>query len=162
MSDLVKWDPYSDVERMRDTINNIFSPNWWPSRFFEGSSFSKGMWGPSVDIREDNNNIIITAEIPGVSGKDLDVTISEDRVVMKGEVKHHTDSSQYGYHRVERRYGSFHRSIPLPVPVNHEQATAKYKDGILEIIAPKTQFNTDKVRRLTIESGDTDHPSGLH
>ena len=96
-------------------------------------------FGPSIDMRETEKEIIIKADLPGVNQEDLDITVNENAVQLKGEVKQEENRNERGYHMTERRYGSFYRTIPLPSEVISEQATAKYRNGVLELTIPKTE-----------------------
>jgi len=95
--------------------------------------------GPSVDLKETDNEIILKADIPGVNQEDLDITVDENVITLKGETKMDETREEKGYHLTERRYGSFYRTIPLPTEVKSQQATARYKNGVLELRVPKVE-----------------------
>lgn len=111
-------------------------------------------WGPAVDVAETENEIIVRAEVPGVRPEDIDITVSEDAVTVRGEVKQEFDASHHGYRRIERRTGSFARTVPLPVKVRHEEAQADYRNGILEVRVPKAEPGRGRSTRLRLK-GDT-------
>ncbi len=139
--------PFGGMRRWREEMDRMFDriPFWqgWPGNF----------GGPSVDIRETDNKIVVSAEIPGVNPDDLDVTVAEDHITLKGEVKQSTDVDEQGYRFTERRYGSFHRVIPLPVEVRPNEATADYVNGILEIHAPKSAEAKTRSVKLRVNRG---------
>lgn len=151
MSNLIHWgSPLDDFQRMHDEINRFFwgrhLPALGPSREFPTYS----AWGPAVDVTETQNEVIVRAEIPGVNPDDLDLTVTEDGLSIRGEVKQETNAHEQGFRRIERRYGSFFRSIPFPVAVQHEMATADYTNGILEVKVPKAEHARSKSTKLRI------------
>ena len=107
-----------------------------------------GDLSPSVDIFEEGNDLVLKAELPGIKKEDLNVTITENRIVIEGEKKQEEEVEKKDYHWVERSYGSFSRSFRLPDNVNGEAAKASFKDGILEIRAPKTE--EAKQKKITV------------
>src|SRR5690606_24439456 len=113
-----------------------------------------GLWGPSVDVEETDDQIIVRAEISGANPGDLDVQITEDSSSPQGEVRQETGTNARGCRRIERRYGAFQRTIPFPVPVEHERATATYRNGILEVRAPKAAAGRGRARKLPIQAAD--------
>jgi len=128
---------------------NWFSPfnnNFWDDRFFNqlmprafNDFFRTGNLGPSIDLKETEQEIILHADIPGVNQEDLDITVDENLVILKGETKREQNREEKGYHLMERRYGSFYRTIPLPIEVKPDQAVAHYKNGVLELRIPKAE-----------------------
>ncbi|TCL54749.1 heat shock protein Hsp20 [Hydrogenispora ethanolica] len=140
-----------------------FGNDLWSDRFFNqlvprgiNDFFKGGNFGPSVDLRETDREIILHADIPGVNREDLDITVDENVVILKGEIKKDETRTEKGYHLSERRYGSFYRTIPLPAEVHSEQATARYKDGVLELRIPKMEATTKRGFKPRIEADD--HP----
>ena len=138
-----------------------FNGDWWGDRFFNhlvprtfNDFFRAGSFGPSVDLRETENEVILEADLPGVSREDLDITVDEDAVILKGEIKRDVTREEKGYHLTERRYGSFYRTIPLPVEVKSEQASARYKNGVLELRIPKMEPAARRGFKPKIESDE--------
>lgn len=105
---------------------------------------------PSVDVSETEKNVLVKAELPGLEPKDVDLTIERDTLILRGEKKQESEEKNENYHRVERSYGSFHRSIPLPVKVDAEKVKAKFKNGVLTVTLPKDK--SARPRRVSIES----------
>jgi HSP20 family protein len=103
-----------------------------------------GEMAPSVDIYEEGKDLVLKAELPGIAKEDLNVTITENRITIEGEKKQEEKVEKKDYHWVERAYGSFSRSFRLPDYVKGEAAKATFKDGILEIRAPKTEVKQQK------------------
>jgi len=147
LANLTRWNPYDDLQRMRDEFQRVFSAGFpWLGR-------DESHWGPSVDVRETVTGFVVEAELPGVDRDNLDVTVSEDGITLRGEVREERQEGEGGFRQIERRYGSFHRSIVFPAPVAHEQAAAEYKDGILRITVPKAEPARSKVTKVRISDG---------
>jgi HSP20 family protein len=111
--------------------------------FFGGKALAPwgGEWAgfdPSVDVVETDNAIKVTAELPGMDAKDVDVTVSHNTLTLKGEKKQEHEERGEGYYRSERSYGSFQRSIPLPSTVETDKAEAAFDKGVLTVTFPKT------------------------
>lgn len=143
MAHLDRWNPLQELDRFREGLMG----QGWFSRL--GLPFGEP-WGPAVDVRETPTEIIVHAEIPGIQPEELDVSIEEGALTLRGELRHESDQDQDGYRRIERRYGKFERTVPFPVAVKPEEATAEYRDGILEVKAPKAVVNAPRGRKLTI------------
>ena len=92
---------------------------------------------PAVDVYETDDEVVVRAELPGVKKEDVEVTASEDQIVVTGESRSEQEVKEEGYYRKELRQGSFRRTVALPHPVNPEEVSAKFTDGVLEIRAPK-------------------------
>jgi HSP20 family protein len=105
---------------------------------------------PSVDISETENNVLVKAELPGLDPRDVDLSIERDTLIIRGEKKQESEEKQENYHRIERSYGSFHRSIPLPCKCDPDKVKAKFKNGVLTVTLPKDR--SARPRRVTIES----------
>ena len=135
-------------------------------RLFEsllGRSFGSAMWPgmrwpeqvemtyPSVDVFEDEDNVFLKAEIPGVKKEDLEVNITESEVSIRGEKQKLDKVQEKDYHRVERTYGSFARTFTLPVEVQNAKASAKFTDGVLEIKIPKSKASKTKTVKVDIK-----------
>ena len=123
----------AEVDRLRDEINRIFDDDWFGGGIFEGSM------APRMDIQDSDDQVLVTAELPGVDIEDVDVTVSGNVLTIKGEKKdeHEEDKGDY-YHR-ERWSGSFQRSMTLPDAVDSENVDAQMKGGVLHITFPKRE-----------------------
>ena len=122
------WDP--------SKVFNQFLPKNYQD-FWERKGF-----GPSIDMQETEKEIIIKADLPGMDLEDLDITVNEQAVQLKGELKQEENREEKGYHMTERRYGSFFRTIQLPSEVISGQAIANYKNGVLKLTIPKAEKMT--------------------
>jgi HSP20 family protein len=116
---------------------------WWPEEL-------EVPW-PSVDIYDEKESVVVKAEIPGVRKEELEVNVTEDAVTISGEKKKEEKKEEKDYYRLERSYGSFRRSFPLPADVDSSKAKAKFKDGVLEVTIPKTEKAKKKEIKVTVE-----------
>ena len=101
--------------------------------------WGEGHFVPAVDVSEDEDHVILTAEVPGMGREDLDVSVDNGVLTIRGEKKEETKSEKAGYHRIERRYGQFERRVRLPDYVDVEKIQATYKDGVLTLEMPKAE-----------------------
>ena len=122
-------------------------------RFFEGWDYpalldEERTWVPAFDISENEKEYILTAELPGIDAKDLDITLSEGILTVKGEKKQEKEDNGENYHRVERTYGSFQRGFHIPEKVQTDKVDATYKDGILKLTLKKDEKS--EVKKITV------------
>ncbi|MFX1350868.1 MAG: Hsp20/alpha crystallin family protein [Promethearchaeota archaeon] len=129
---------FDELRRMRKAIDSMFK-DFFGTRFSESDLSEADVWTPPADITETENEIIITADIPGVSKEDIDLRISEDTLEIGAQVRHEEKEEDQGYLRQERRYRRFYRRLPMPMAVKPEEAKAKYNNGVLEIRIPKIE-----------------------
>ncbi|MBN2042073.1 MAG: Hsp20/alpha crystallin family protein [Spirochaetes bacterium] len=115
---------------------------------FKPTSLFENKWNPVIDVEEDKKAIHVTAELPGIDEKDLDVTIEKDHLVLSGEKKEEKEEKTENSLYSERTYGSFHRSIALPKGINTEKIKASYKKGVLKIDIPKE--GAEEPKKITI------------
>ena len=138
---LARRDPFGALQELQDEMEHWFDrPHWFsrPFRFPRMRFFADGAaWAPSVDIYEDGTELVIKAELPGVTKDDISIALEEDMLVLKGERKSETEVKEDHYHRMERQYGSFFRRLPVPAGTVAEAITASFKDGVLEIRLPR-------------------------
>jgi len=146
---LVKWDPFSDLARVREDmgrmLDEFFGRRAWPA-FWREEGLS-----PALDIYETDNEVVVKMEAPGVSKEDLDISLDENEIRVKGEVRKDEEVKESGYYRRERRYGSFSRSAALPARVVPDKAKATFRDGVLEVRVPKVEEEREKTRKVLIE-----------
>ena len=115
-----------------------------------------GGWFPAVDIHEDAERIVLRAELPGVGRDDIDVSVEDGTLTLRGEKKQEKQVESAGAFRQERYYGSFSRSFVLPATINADRINATYKDGILEVVLPKAE--EAKPRRIKIDTSGNGVP----
>jgi HSP20 family protein len=108
---------------------------------------------PAFDISETEKEYVISGEIPGMDAKDIDISLSDGRLTVKGEKKHEKEEKNENYHRVERHYGSFERSFRIPERVKTDELDATYKDGILKLTLPKAEVS--EVKKIEVKENKT-------
>ena len=148
MANLIPWRGRSEVDRFRGEIDRLFDD------FFTGSPFGrlsdgKG-WMPAIDVSETEKYIVVHAELPGMNAKDIDISLIGRVLTIKGERKQEKEEKDKSYHRVERRYGFFSRSLELPADVDSKKAKSKFKDGVLELNLPKSKEQS--VRKIEVKT----------
>jgi HSP20 family protein len=159
---LVPWrNNKSEVARKRDDFFDPFvsfrrEMDRMFDRFFDGLPASNGTgWQaltPAVDIDETDKEMVITAELPGASDKDVDVSLAGDVLTIKGEKKSEKEQKDGDSTYVERRFGSFSRSVRLPFEVKDGQFDARFKDGVLTITLPKPTDMQRSIRRIAVKA----------
>ena len=145
---LKKWDPFRDLISIQERMNQLFDETF-SSRKEGIEEFSKGNWSPPVDIYETGSNVVLKAEIPGMSQEDIEIKIEDNTLILKGERKLEKASHEETYYRVERSYGTFMRSFTLPNSVDQDQVSATYDSGIFKIVMPKK--DEDKPKSIKVE-----------
>jgi HSP20 family protein len=141
--------PFKDFERMRREMDRL-----WDS-FFEGGLRKRtegaGEWLPSLDVAETKNEIVVKAEVAGMDPKDIDISLSDGVLTIKGEKKQEKEEKEADYHLTERSYGSFTRLVQLPKEVQSDKISASYKNGILKITLPKSEEAKKKEIKIKVE-----------
>ena len=136
---IVRWlDPFRDLSAIQERMNQIFEDALARSRGRE-EGLRTGMWTPAVDIYENNDSVVVKAELPGVERDQISVEVKDGILTLRGERKFEKEVKEESYHRIERSYGNFQRSFSLPVSVEPDKVTARFKDGVLEVILPKKE-----------------------
>ncbi|MEK6589825.1 MAG: Hsp20/alpha crystallin family protein [Nitrospinota bacterium] len=147
---LVRWEPFKDLLSIQERMNRLFEDNFFRTRGL-GEELTKGTWTPAVDIYETQQDIVLKAELPGLDQKDISVEVRDNTLTLKGEKKFEKEVKEENYHRVERSYGTFQRMFTLPDIVQQDKVTAKFKDGVLEIILPKEEKTKPKLIKVDVE-----------
>ena len=132
---MVRFEPFRELAQMQDRINRIFGDAY--TRRYDDDVMQRGDWIPAVDIFEDaNQEIVLRAELPGLSKEDIDVRVENNTLTLKGERKHESEVKQEQYHRIERTFGSFSRTFTLPPTVDANRINAEYRNGVLTVTLP--------------------------
>lgn len=145
---IVRWEPFRDLVSSQREFDRLFKEAFNP--FFGESDLSTRTWAPPVDIYENENDIVLKAELPGVDPKDVEVRVEDNTLYLKGERKFEKEVKEESYHRVERSYGSFARSFSLPSSINAEKVKAEYKDGLLTLTLPKREEAKPKTIKIDV------------
>jgi HSP20 family protein len=135
---IIRWEPFRDLVSLQERMNRMFDESFrGAGRGAAEEDWVGGAWAPAVDIYEQDGNIVLKAELPGIDPKDVDVRVENNILTLRGERKLDTEVKRESYHRVERSYGTFIRSFTLPNMIDTEKIKAEYKDGVLRMILPK-------------------------
>ena len=146
---VVRYEPWGLLRRFHDDVNQLFGESQVAaSAEGDRSSIVTSNWTPAVDIKEEDGRFVLKADVPGVDPKDIEVTMEQGVLTIKGERKYESEDEANGYKRVERSYGTFYRRFSLPDTANAEDITAKGKDGVLEVVIPKLE--KVQPRRITV------------
>jgi HSP20 family protein len=150
---IIRWDPFRDMVTLREKMNRLFEDAFTGRG--EDKELISSMWTPAVDIFENENELVLTAEIPGIEEKDVEIKIEDNTLTLKGERKFEKETKEENYHRIERSYGSFYRAFTLPHSVDAEKVQAEHENGVLRISMPKRQeLKPRTVRILKATSPD--------
>jgi HSP20 family protein len=145
---ILRWDPFGDVDTL---FNRLIGSAAMPRVKLEGNGGRQLEWAPSADISETDKEYVIRAELPAVKKEDVQVTLEEGTITIKGERKQQKEDKDEKFHRVESFYGSFERSFSLPENVNTDAVRCESKDGILSVHIPKTAAQKPKPRQITVQ-----------
>ncbi len=140
-------DPFSLMHRDMESLFDDFFKGFELEPFF-GPDISS--YAPKVDVKEGDKEIKVLAELPGMDEKDINVTLNKDSLTLRGEKKEEKEDNDKGYHRLERSYGSFCRTIQLPVEIENDKVSASYKKGILTITIPKSEKAIEEKKKIKI------------
>jgi HSP20 family protein len=138
-----------DFSTLQDRVNRIFRESFSPERPDEALTTSN--FAPPVDVYEDEHNITLKIEVPGIDEKDINVSIENNTLTVHGERRFEKDEKEENFHRVERMYGSFTRSFTLPNTVDLEQTNAQYEKGVLKIRLAKKAEAKPKLIKVNVE-----------
>ncbi|NKB80510.1 MAG: Hsp20 family protein [Nitrospirales bacterium] len=144
---LVKWDPFTELER---------TLNWWGGRpyarpVWDDRNSEAGHWFPPVNVYEDNDYVYYDLQLPGIDMKDVNISVIDQVLQIRGERKADTEKQEEGYHVKEATYGTFFRSFTLPTHVNADQAKAKYDKGVLSVVIPKQEKVKPRLIPIEVE-----------
>ncbi len=145
---IIKYDPFREMRSLQDEVNRLFASSF--SRGGNDNDLMRGAWSPSVDIFENQNEIVLEAELPGMRPEDVNISIENNVLTIHGERKFEKKDEQDNFHRVERSYGSFTRSFTLPPTVQSENAQAEFENGVLKLTLAKRE--EAKPRRIEIKA----------
>jgi len=141
---LARWEPFRDLVSLRDDFGPLFE-----TFFSRLPRDDEGFFAPAIDIIENNGNIEVKAELPGMKKDEMEVKIHDNVLYISGERKQEKEIKDKTFHRIERCYGKFSRSIMLPTEVEADKVKASYKDGVLNIVLPKSE--SAKPKQIEVE-----------
>ena len=147
---IIRWDPFRDLITIREKMNHLYEEAVISRG--EDKDLVSSSWTPTVDIFETENELVLSAEVPGINEKDIEIKIEDNTLTLRGERKFEKESKEENYHRIERAYGSFFRSFSLPLYINQDTIKAEHLNGVLKIIMPKKpELKPRQVKILTAE-----------
>lgn len=132
MTSIVRFDPYRDMASLREDMNRLFS------RAVGDTRAASSAWSPALDVVEREDEILIRADLAGLTAEDIDVQVDDDVLTISGERRFKDEVKDEHYYRLERSYGAFTRSITLPQGVESEDIAASVDNGVLEVRVPKS------------------------
>ena len=147
MQTITRFDPFRNLTALQEQFNRLFDEGFF-RRLGEDSALTS--WAPSVDIYETQDELVVTADLPGINEKNLDVRVENNTLTIRGERKFEQTVSEENYLRVERTYGSFSRSFSLPNTVNAEAIQADYGHGVLTVRMPKREESKPKQIKVSV------------
>ncbi len=149
---IVRWDPFRNLLALQDEMNRLFEG----TLFGETGRASRGgrsiVWAPPIDVVESKDKVIVNAELPGMKPDEVELSVDEGVLTVKGERKFSEEVKEENLHRIERAYGYFERRIALPKTIDAERITATYTDGVLRIELPKVEESKPKQIPIKVES----------
>ena len=148
---LIRWDPLRDVLSLRQAMDRLFEESFVRPRDAWPLSRAAGLT-VAVDMHETDDELVLTADLPGLKSEDVDIGITENTLTMRGEFRSEDEGERGNVHFQERRYGSFQRSLALPAPIDADAAEAEFKDGVLTIMLPKTEETRPKQIKVKARS----------
>ena len=146
-----RLDPVSMLNDVELAMDRMFGRRWPHFRALPGMFGSEGSWVPQIDMYEQGNQIVVKAELPGISKEDIDIVLEQGDLIIRGERKSEHENTEGNVYRMERSYGSFYRRIPMPEGVREDDISASFNDGVLEVRAPASQSRTtESPKRINI------------
>ena len=143
--------PLLSLQREMNRLFDAFFEGVGMPWFGEGG-FLDGEYTPLVDVSENEKEVVVTAELPGLDEGDFEVRLDRDALTIRGEKKEEQEEKGKGFYRVERSYGSFHRVIPLPCDVDEDKAEATFRKGVLTVRLPKTPEAQKALKRIPVKA----------
>jgi len=154
---LARWEPFGGIRRRGDVFGELTRMQEEMNRFFDDffgeqrRGMAEGAWLPSVDVSETDSELVVRAELPGMSHEDIEINVQDNILTLKGEKKQEKKEEKENFHRLERSYGSFSRSFSLPTGVKPDDIKATFKDGVLQVTMPKAE--EAKAKKIAITAG---------
>ena len=148
---ITRWEPFRNLSTLQEQVNRLFETS------FKSNADNSTMttWAPAVDIYETENELVLKADLPDISEKDLDIRVENNMLTVRGERKFEQKVNEDNYLRIERTYGSFSRSFSLPNTVNTEAIKAEYKNGVLTVQLPKRAESKPKQVKVNVTNGNS-------
>src|SRR5713101_206415 len=144
MTVLTRWEPFREFSTLQDRMNRLFRETQGNS---QEEPLTSSSFAPAVDVYEDEHNVTLKIEVPGIDEKDIDVRIENNTLTVHGERKIEKEEKEENYRRIERQYGSFTRTFTLPTTVDTESVSANYEKGVLKVkLAKKAEAKPKQIK----------------
>lgn len=140
-----RWDPFDEIRRTQERLNQLFE-DFMPMEEWGGGK----VYTPAIDIKEEENKLVVTTDLPGINKEDVQINLKEDMLEISAKTGKEKETEEEGYLRRERAYTQFYRAVRLPASVKEEGSTAKMENGVLTITLPKMQLEESK-KKIAIE-----------
>jgi len=147
MMNLVRWNPWREMSTLQNRINHLLNEPFFRSDR-EDDDLSMGSWYPAVDMFDNDDTIVIKAELPGMDKKDISVDVKDRVLTLSGERNYDKEVKEDNYYRRERASGKFKRAFNLPVDIDPDKIKADFKDGVLKVEMPKPE--SQKPKKITV------------
>jgi HSP20 family protein len=148
---VIRWEPARELQAIQQEMNRLFGSAYPQGNGSNGSNVSR--WIPPMDVAEDEEHFVVRADLPGVEEGDVNVELEDNVLTISGERKSDIEERKEGYHRIERAYGTFSRSLTLPEGIDPEGIRASFNKGVLDVRIPKPEQR--KPRKVAIDVGDS-------
>jgi HSP20 family protein len=152
MTVLTRWDPFREFSTLQDRMNRVFRDSFGGGR---EDALTASSFAPAIDVYEDEHNLTLKIEVPGIDEKDIDVRIENNTLTVHGERNFEKEEKEENFRRIERQYGSFTRSFTLPNTLDPEQVSANYDKGVLKIKLAKRAEAKPKQIKVNVGSERT-------
>ena len=140
-----RWDPFEEIKRTQERLNQLFE-DFMPMEEWGGGK----VFTPAVDIKDEEDKLVVTTDLPGINKEDVEISIKEDMLEISAKSGKEKETEEEGYIRRERAYTCFYRAVRLPTSVKEEGGTAKIENGVLTITLPKMKLE-EPVKKIQIE-----------
>ena len=147
MSNVTRWDPWNEMLSLREAMSQLMEESVVRPSAARGQGFV-----PALDVSETEDGYLVEAAVPGLKPEDLEITVENNVLAIKGEVRQEREDKKRSFHRVERRFGSFQRTIALPTTVKSDAIQAALTDGVLRLEIPKAE--EVKPRKISVNVGN--------
>ena len=145
--ELVRWNPWREATTLQHRFNKMFNDTMFPVCGAKTKAEDRS-WHPAVDVYENDEHIMIKAELPGIEKKDIDIDVNDRVLTLKGERSFDNEVKEDKFYRRERVFGNFTRSFALPPNVDSAKIEADFKDGVLSITVPKPE--SEQPKKITV------------
>lgn len=136
---IVRWDPFRDLMNLQDEVNSLFRRSFFRGAEAPAAAETTAAWAPALDMHESEDKLTVEVELPGLEAEDIDISLDDGILHIRGERKFASDVKEENYHRIERAYGYFERNVPLPRKVDQDRVSASVNGGVLRIELPKAE-----------------------